>query len=443
MDIWKWPVVVECFCRALIGPLDARLHERLPRLWLGALLAKGRRTVTSWLRAVGIGSEFRKYYYLLGSLGRVVPWCAVSIFHLLLEKLSPGERWLFAIDDTPTKRYGPCVEGAGRHHNPTPGPTHQPLLYGHVWVTLAWIVRHRRWGMLALPLWSKLYIRAVDVAKLVPWYSWQFATKLQLASELLVWLNRWLVRRGKVVWVVVDGFYNKKVFIDEARRQQIVVVGRLAKNAALWTVPKEPKRRGRGAPRKYGTKRLSLARRAKHQGGWRTVHVWQYGQVREKTIKTFVATWRPARGKIRVVIVREHDRWLSYACTDVEATAESILEAVAGRTSIEQTFCDVKQVHGAGQQQVRNVWVNIAVWHMLLWLYSLIEWWSWDRRDTELSDRSESPWDWTDRRPSHAEKCKALQSQCLRSTELLQGNSWRSLPPKIRQLFERLVKMAA
>jgi hypothetical protein len=27
---------------------------------------------------------------------------------------------LFALDDTPTPRYGPCVEGAGLHHNPTP-----------------------------------------------------------------------------------------------------------------------------------------------------------------------------------------------------------------------------------------------------------------------------------------------------------------------------------
>lgn len=27
-----------------------------------------------------------------------------------------------AIDDSPTKRFGPCVEAANIHHNPTPGP---------------------------------------------------------------------------------------------------------------------------------------------------------------------------------------------------------------------------------------------------------------------------------------------------------------------------------
>ncbi|MGA2031960.1 MAG: hypothetical protein ABSG68_06880, partial [Thermoguttaceae bacterium] len=41
-----------------------------------------------------------------------------------------------AIDDSPTKRYGPKVEGADIHHNPTPGPADQKYLYGHIWVTL-------------------------------------------------------------------------------------------------------------------------------------------------------------------------------------------------------------------------------------------------------------------------------------------------------------------
>lgn len=440
MDIWKWPGIVWSFCHALKRPLDARVQDRLPRLLLGALLAKGRRTVTSWFRAVHIGKDFRRYYDLLGCVGRATSWCALAMFHILLEKICPGERWLFAIDDTPTKRYGPYVEGAGRHRNPTPGPTDQTKLYGHVWVVLAWVVRHRHWGTLALPLLSALYVRAVDVVKIVPWYRWKFRSKLQLAAELLVWLNQWLVRADKEVWVVVDGFYNKHLLIDEARRQQIVVVGRLAKNAALYSVPKASK--GRGRPRKYGDRRLSLAKRAAHRHGWQTVRVWQYGREREKKIKTFVATWRPARGAIRVVIVREREGWLAYGCTNVNASVESILEAVAGRTSIEQTFCDVKEVHGGGQQQLRNIWANIGAWNLLLWLYSLIEWWSWDKSETELSDRSDSPWDQTDRRVSHAEKRKSLQQACL-GAEYSQGSSWRSLPRKIRQLIQGLVKMAA
>ena len=37
------------------------------------------------------------------------------------------------------------------------------------------------------------------------------------------------------------------------------------------------------------------------------------------------------------------------------------------------------------------------------------ELWAWDRPDEELVDRSASPWDAEPRRPSHADKRKALR----------------------------------
>ena len=45
-------------------------------------------------------------------------------------------RLVLAVDDTPTERYGPHVQGAGVHHNPTPGPAGSPYVYGHVFVVL-------------------------------------------------------------------------------------------------------------------------------------------------------------------------------------------------------------------------------------------------------------------------------------------------------------------
>ena len=55
----------------------------------------------------------------------------VELVVLLLRVLPLPERLLLVIDDSPTKRYGPKVEGADIHHNPTPGPADQPYLYGH------------------------------------------------------------------------------------------------------------------------------------------------------------------------------------------------------------------------------------------------------------------------------------------------------------------------
>lgn len=40
------------------------------------------------------------------------------------------------------ERYGPRVQGAGAHHNPTLGPTGSPRLQGHVFVVLGVLLRH-------------------------------------------------------------------------------------------------------------------------------------------------------------------------------------------------------------------------------------------------------------------------------------------------------------
>ena len=80
------------------------------------------------------------------------------------------------------------------------------------------------------------------------------------------------------------------------------------------------------------------------------------------------------------MIVREPEgSWRAYCCTDVNATVAEILEAVADRSAIEQNFHDIKEVHGVGQQQLRNYWANIAAYHLTLWLHTLIEVWSWHK----------------------------------------------------------------
>src|SRR5262245_24976918 len=139
---WRLPAELNSWITDLSGMLHGRLAWRLLPLLTGMLFAQGRRTVASWLRGGGLGNDFRRYYYFLGSLGRNVKYISSVLLRRVADVIQPGDRLLAALDDTPTKRYGPLVEGAGIHHNPTPGPADQQFLYGHVWVTLAWVVRH-------------------------------------------------------------------------------------------------------------------------------------------------------------------------------------------------------------------------------------------------------------------------------------------------------------
>src|SRR5208283_5164987 len=133
-------------------------------------------------------------------------------------------RLLFALDDTPTQRYGPQVEGAGLHHNPTPGPVEQKFLYGHVWVTIAWVLRHPRWGTIGLPLRACLYVRQKQIQWLQLLYGIPFQTKLEMGAELVEWLASWLRFLGKTLWVVADGAYAKRPFLKRALAAGVVVV---------------------------------------------------------------------------------------------------------------------------------------------------------------------------------------------------------------------------
>ena len=425
----------------LAGWLHKRSAARLPLLLCGILFATGRRTVTSWFRAAGIGTDYRNGYTTVCAVGREARHMAISTLQAVRPVLGP-RRLLLALDDTPTARYGPFVEGAGIHHNPSPGPAGEKYVYGHVWVTLAALAKHKDCGTIALPLQAQLYIRAAHLDKLPPERRRPFHTKLDLAAQQLRWVLPWVDGHFEERWAVVDGGYAKKPFLRPARKDGWVVVGRLRKDAALFALPL-PKPPSRPGPQPtYGKGRLSLAKRAGHKRGWQQVECVQYGETVQKTIKTFLATWHPAGGVIRVVLVQEDDGWVAFFCTRPEATAQEVLEAAADRNALEQTNKDVKEVWGAGQQQVRNVHSNEGCFNLNLWLYTLVEMWAWDRPEEELADRSRCPWDSEPRRPSHQDKRRALQRQVLQA-EIDGVLSGRPTKEDFRALAERLLELAA
>ncbi len=315
---WSCPGEWSEWSEYLAAGLHARNRWRLPVLFVGMLFAGGRRTVTTWLRAVGISTDFADYFYFLAPLGRKSETVATRLLALVLKTLSLPDRLLGVIDDSPTKRYGPKVEGAGIHHNPTPGPADQQYLYGHIWVTLSLALRHPNWGPLALPLRAMLYVRQKTMASIPRERGWKFATKLQLAAELVEWLANIVKPAGKSLWIVVDGGYTKWPFLKRALAAGVTVVGRLRKDAALRDLlPKlrPGQRRGRGRPRKYGQHKLSLAKRAAQKRGWQKLSCTLYGKPVTKTYKTFLATYRPVRGVIRVVLVQEAHGWFAFFST--------------------------------------------------------------------------------------------------------------------------------
>jgi len=442
---WQCPNEWSEWSNWLAVGLHARNRWRLPVLLTGILFAVGLRTVTSWLRAAGVSDDFQDYYYFLAPLGRKAKSVATQLFLLVLRTISLPDRLLVVIDDSPTKRYGPKVEGADIHHNPTPGPADQKYLYGHIWVTLSLALRHPLWGPLALPLRAMLYVREKTIPSIPKKRGWRFQTKLELAAHLVEWIAALVKQAGKTLWVVTDGGYTKEPYLKPVIATGTTIVGRLRKDAALRDLPRplpRGQRRGPGRPPTYGKNRISLAKRAGHRQGWQTIECTVYGKTVTKTYKTFLATYEPVGGVIRVVIVKEEKTWLPFFSTDPNVSVVEIIETFADRATIEQDFHDVKEVWGAGQQQVRNIWTNVAVYHLNLWMHTLVELWAWNRSHAELCNRRGSPWDDPERRPSHADRRKALRRHIMQN-ELSAATAIWSLPRKILWLAKRLMALAA
>lgn len=429
----------------MAGVMDSRVAFRLSIIMAGMMLADDRRVAAAWFVAGGVQDDWDRFYDCLVTVGRNTRSLALPLLIAVVRKLDPGPdgHLMLAVDDTPTQRYGQHVEGAGVHHHPTPGPADGEWLYGHNWVSLCVLARHPLWGVIALPLQSLLYVRAINLPKLAAKYDWEFRTKHQMAVELVTWFVNTARALGLTcqIWLVTDGAYAARKVLRPLGKLGVVIFSRLRKDAALFELPPEPQPGQRGRPRIYGSHRINLSKRAAHRLGWQSITYHGRGVEVTRQYKSFLATSRLVSGVIRVVIVRFEDGgWAAYFCTDPRIEVRDILETVAARWAIEEHFHDVKEVWGAGQQQVRNVWSNIGCWHLNQWMYTLVELCSWDRAKSQLTDRSDRPWDNPDRRPSHADRRRAI------SQEMLQKQFLATLPAtpdsrKFRQLIADLLSL--
>ena len=284
------PVPCQWFSR-LASALDRRSAPRLARLFLGAVLARGRRTVTSWIRAAKLSGRFQPCYTAVAAAGKRADRIARRLLTEVVYPLARGpERLTLALDDTPTKRYGPHVQGAGVHHNPTPGPAGSPYVYGHVFVVLGLLVTHTAWGTIALPLLARLYVRKKDLPAIDPKHRPAFRTKLELAVELLRWARPWLGlleqadlgggRRG----LCQGGVPQAGGGPGDDRRQP----------APQGRGPVEPARAEAAGAARPGPDlrrgRIDLAKRAGQRRGWSSDTFELYG---EQVVKRTRRSWRP------------------------------------------------------------------------------------------------------------------------------------------------------
>jgi hypothetical protein len=345
------PPILATLIGRIAAAVPGRARATFTELLIGAAVTRGGH-VTDAILAVGLSRAWTTYYWLL-ERGR---WSWLPVWRALLgvlEELFAPPVWHVVIDDTVVERISAGAPGSLIHHNHTAKPNRPRFLRGQGWLCLAAVVEHG-WRVGAVPLMLRLVRRGTNRGKL---RSARFLVRLlgQRLGRVRVLLDAWFMRARLIEAAVADGH---------------TVIGRVRRDLALYAVPRPPRQRRRGRPRKYGkrltraeTERLPVHRSAQILYGKLEVVRYRTCRVAARFLKGRVvrAVWveleRPDRRDRPV-----EERLL--LCTDPDLPAPEVIRSYAKRWAVEPLFAAMK--HGWGLkdawQQSRQVlmrWVTI------------------------------------------------------------------------------------
>ena len=228
MSLCHTPQDLSPWFDCLIASFDARTQGRFANLLHGVLFAQGRRTVSSWLRAAGVGLDFRAITMPCPPWAVRLRWspadCSCASWYRSWKDPPSASSLVSTIP--PPNAMAPVLKGPANIITPRrdrPAPSSAMATFGLPWRCL---LRHPEWDTIALPLLAHLYVRAKDIGPLHVWYGWKFRTKLEQAADLIRWLATWAKELGRPLWLAMDGAYAKRPVLQAAKAAGVTVVSR-------------------------------------------------------------------------------------------------------------------------------------------------------------------------------------------------------------------------
>ena len=334
-------------------------------LLIAAILAPGKRTVTSLLRIMGLSQErrFVNYHRVLNRARWSERDAACILLRLLLAAFVPSGPVLLGIDDTIERRRGKRIKAKGIYRDPVRSSrAHFVKASGLRWISLMLLApipwAGRVWALPFLTVLapSERYAseRGRQHKKLTDW-----------ARQMVLQVRHWLPNRALVL--VADSSFAALELLAALLGQGVICVTRLRLDAALYE-PARPRRSG--APGRPPTKGRRLPKLANvltaRTTRWQRVRVpgW-YGE-RDRIIEFCSATavWRHAGlpvVPIRWVLVRDPlGRFDPRAllCTDPAREPLQILTWYIRRWQVEVTFREVRDHLGV---ETQRQWSDLAI----------------------------------------------------------------------------------
>jgi DDE superfamily endonuclease len=368
---------------APFAPLfSKRVWQHAQLLLVGAILAPGRRTVSSALCAMGLDrfERFHRYHRVLSRARWSSLQASRILLGLLLEAFVVGEGPLIlGLDETLERRYGKKISARGVYRDPVRS-TRETFVKssGLRWVCAMLLVEvpwaSRVW---ALPFLSALAPSERYAAK----RGRRHKKITEWAWQMLLVVRRWHPKREIVA--VADRAYASLKLLDQCRRlsDPITFVTRLRLDAALYepAPPRRPHQLGR--PRLKGERLPNLSVVAQDPGTiWKSAEIanWYGSGERGVQIASATAVWYstglPAV-PIRWVLIRDPEGGFepqALLCTDLQAYPQQIVSWYVMRWQLEVTFQEARRHLGF---ETQRQWSEMAIRRTtpaLLGLFSVV-----------------------------------------------------------------------
>jgi hypothetical protein len=332
-----WDQLLFIFFPVFTQP-TAQTFARLCAAWV---LATGRHTITGIYGFVDPKEDrthdtYHDFFHAAWSL--IDLWRTWAIY--VVSRFYPSGYVPIDLDDTLFHKSGRKVDGAGWWRDAVRSTCSKVV---HVWGLNLVVLTVRivaPWGgePIGIPIHMRLHRK-------------RGPSLIELAEAMVTDLAGWLPERAFTL--CADGFYASLAGRDIPRTR---LVSRMRRDAAIYALPAASRPGKRGRKPKKGPRLSTPQVMASHVRRWKAITVNERGRSRQRLVYSRVVLWYGvSHAPMRLVIVRdpegrEPDDF--FFTTDLGMTEAQVIEAYAGRWSIEDTFRNTKQAVGGQEPQV-------------------------------------------------------------------------------------------
>ena len=349
-------------------------------LMVGAILAIGKRTVTSCLRVCGLAHQnaFQNYHRVLNRARWSTLNAARHLLGLLVTVFAPTGELVCGLDDTIERRRGQKIEAKGIYRDPVRSShSHFVKASGLRWLCAMLLVEVSWAGC----VWGLPFLTALCPSE--RYYGQQGRPHQKLterAAQVIRLVARWLPDRP-LVFVADSSFATFELLALVSRLANCSLVTRLRLDAQLWAEAPARKAGQLGRPRLKGRRlpspqQVLAARKTK----WAKVEVdhWYGGGKREVEVHSETAIWYKTGQppvQIRWLLVRDPQGEFepqALMTTTLEHTPLQMLRWFVRRWRMEVTFEEARVHLGVETQRQWNRLAIARSTPILLGLFSVV-----------------------------------------------------------------------